>query len=277
MHDEPSFEQQPPQLRRCASCGSPLDEAARHCSSCGAPTDYAAPEVNIEGWIRAGWDLFVKNPAAAILIPLVMMAPAALLGALLGIFGGLSFAAIFGGLGMRSHASWAMIAAAAGVFGLLYLALALIMPALTAGIYACFLAGIRTGRLTAAHLGDGFRNWWACTWVVWVLDLAALICMPFVLILVGIPAIVGVVSLMWLSVLHIVDKGRGGAEALSFAWNVMRGRLWMMLLFTFLAFLLQSLGAIALYVGMLVTTPIMLGGLAAGYNALSKQEGPPAP
>ena len=205
MHDEPSFEQQPPldpargdsacpeqgrreraegppELRRCAACGSPVDEAARHCSSCGAPTDYAAPEVNIEGWIRAGWDLFVKNPAAAILIPLVMMAPAALLGALLGIFGGLSFAAIFGGLGMRSHASWAMIATAAGVFGLLYLALALIMPALTAGIYACFLAGIRTGRLTAAHLGDGFRNWWACTWVTWVLNLVALICMPFAMI-----------------------------------------------------------------------------------------------
>jgi hypothetical protein len=274
MHDQPSFEQQPPQLRRCAACGSPVDEAARHCSSCGAPTDYAAPDVNIEGWIRAGWDLFVKNPAAAILIPLVMMAPAALLG----IFGYLSFlAAIFGGLGMRSHANWAVIAAAGSIFGLLYLALALIMPALSAGIYACFLAGIRTGRLTAAHLGEGFRNWWACTWVVWVLVLAELICLPFVLILVGIPAIVGVVSLMWLSLLRIGDKGRGGAEALSFAWNVMRGRLWMMLLFTFLAFLLQSLGAIALCVGMLVTTPIMLGALAAGYNALSKQEGPPAP
>jgi len=274
MHDQPSFEQQPPQLRRCAACGSPLDEAARHCSSCGAPTDYAAPDVNIEGWIRAGWDLFVKNPAAAILIPLVAMAPAALLG----IFGYLAIiAAVIAGAAGRGDVNWAAIAAGAGVFGLLYLALALIMPALTAGIYACFLAGIRTGRLTAAHLGDGFRNWWACTWVVWVLGLAELICVPFVLILVGIPAIVGVVSLMWLSPLRIVDKGRGGAEALSFAWNVMRGRLWMMLLFTFLAFLLQALGAIALYVGMLVTTPIMLGALAAGYNALSKKEGTPAP
>ena len=76
MQGEPGSEQPSAQGRQCASCGAPLDESFRHCPSCGQPAAQAVPEVDIAGWVRAGWNLFVNNIGLAIGIPLVLIVPA---------------------------------------------------------------------------------------------------------------------------------------------------------------------------------------------------------
>ncbi|MBE9566701.1 MAG: hypothetical protein IMF16_08120, partial [Proteobacteria bacterium] len=156
------------------------------------------------------------------------------------------------------------------MLGVMLLALAVVMPALQGGVYACFLEGMRTGKLSVGNIWAGFRNWWSCTWVNWVLVTAIFLCLPFVFLLVGIPAILAVQSLMWLSLFRIVDKGQGGVEALSFSWGIMRARPWMMLVYTCLVFVLMNSGAMFMYLGALVTTPIAIGVLAAAYESLSR-------
>ena len=262
---------QPPQADRQAAQAPALptdgEPGARHCAACGGSAAPAPVRVDIDGWVRASWNLFVENPAAAILIPLVMLVPAIVVG-VAGFLGGLLMVAVVGG----DRAQPLMASIVVIFFGLVYLALALVVPALSAGIYACFRDGIRTRKLTAARLFDGFRssaNWWACTWVTGALGLAMAVCTPFVLVLVGIPALFAVSSLLWLSLLRILDRGQGGSEALSFAWNAMRGRLWMMLGFTFLMMVLQNIGVLAFGVGLLVTTPLAFGAYAAGYEAIA--------
>jgi len=228
----------------------------------------AKPEVDIGGWVKAGWDLFAKNIGPAIGIPLVVVVPA--IGSVLAGYFGFIILALLSDQHKRGGALIATEVIGV-VFGIGLLILALAMPALEAGTYACFLGGIRTGKLTAANLGAGFRQWWACTWVTWVMGLATLLCLPLVIILVGLPLLCGVHSLRWLALFRIVDQGRGGMEALAFAWNAMRGRLWMMLLFTFLMVILMAAGASAMYFGVLVTAPIGVAALAAGYEAMSKR------
>ncbi|HUT73565.1 MAG TPA: hypothetical protein VM221_01870 [Armatimonadota bacterium] len=236
--------------------------------SCGRALDYAPPDVDVGGWVKRGWDVFVNNIGPSIAIPLVMLVPLIGLGILVyvGIIGAVITADAVGARGEKIA-----LAAMGSLFGLLGLFVAFLMPALLGGIYACFLAGARTGKVTAAHLGDGFRQWWACTWVCWVLGAASLVALPFTLVLIGLPVLYGIQSLLWLALMRIVDTRRGGMDALDFAWNAMRGRLWMMLLFTFLMTTLMNAGVSAMYLGALVTTPIATAALAAGYDALSRK------
>jgi len=149
-------------------------------------------------------------------------------------------------------------------------------PSVQGGVYACFLQGIRTGELKMDQLWAGFRRWWACTWVSWVLGGAAVICLPLVFLLIGIPLLFGLLTLHWLALFHIVDKGEGGIAALSFAVRVLRGRLWFMLVCTLIAFAVMSAGVAGIYLGVLVTAPIADAALAASYDSLSReQEGAP--
>ncbi len=260
------------QGRRCAYCGSPVDESARYCPACGRLPHQPAADVDIARWMKRGWEMFVSNIGPAIAIPLVMLGPLLAL-AIIGYFGfiGAAFAA---SAFEHTHARAGAIVAAvmAGIGGLIVLSLLLVLPALSAGIYACFLDAVRGGRLTAARLGAGFRSWWACTWVSWALGAGMVACLPFMVILVGMPVFYGLLSLWWLSLLRIVDQQRGGLEALDFAWQTMRGRMWMMLLFTFLMFTLMNAGMAAMYLGMLVTTPIAMAALTAAYDDLSARK-----
>jgi len=268
----PDAERQPTAAGRCASCGAALDASFRHCPSCGHPAAQAALDVDIAGWVKAGWNLFVNNIGLAIAIPLVLIAPVVAVG----IFGYAGFIALCFLGEAESRAATVGLIVLGAALGLVFLVLGLLAPALQAGIYACFLDGIRTGRLRATNLTAGFRQWWACTWVFWLLTAASSVCMPFVLILIGIPALYAVTALLWLSLFHIVDRRQGGVEALSFAWEAMRGRFWMVLLFTFLMHTLKNAGASAMYVGMLITVPICVAALAAGYHAMSGRQEPPA-
>jgi len=233
------------------------------------------PEVDIAGWIKAGWELFVGNIGMAIVLPLLVMGAGLALGLIA--YGALVVGVITGA--SEGHGfNWLPFSMMAGVSGFGCLALALVMPALGAAVLACFLDGIRTGKLSTARLDTGWRNWWACTWVVWVMGAMTLACLAFAAILVGLPALVAVATLSWLALFRIVDRGQGGNEAMSFAWNALRGRLWMMLLFTFLIGLLRSAGVVMLGVGVLITTPIAMGALAAAYNALAMpREAPLSP
>lgn len=267
MQENPEAEQHGTGERRCSFCGSAASESARYCPACGRALDHAPPDVDIAGWVQTGWNAFVKNIGPAIAIPLVVLVPVIAL-AIVGYFGffGMAIAAQeFGG----TRGGMIALGVMGAVFGLMGLFFVFLMPALQAGIYACFLQGVRSGEVTAARLGDGFRNWWACTWVSWVLGAATVACVPFMLVIVGIPVFFGIKSLLWLSLLRIVDKRQGGMEALDFAWNAMRGRLWMMLLFTFLMLVLTMAGNAAMYIGVLVTTPIAVASLAAAYSDLS--------
>jgi hypothetical protein len=161
---------------------------------------------------------------------------------------------------------------------MVFLVWAVAVPALQGGVYACFLHGIRTGELKMDRLWAGFRRWWACTWVSWVLGVAILICLPLMFVLIGIPLALGLLTLHWLALFRIVDKGEGGMAALSFAVHVLRRRLWFMLVCTLIASAVMSAGVAGIYLGVLVTAPIADAALAASYDSLSReQEGAPGP
>lgn len=269
MAGEPDSEQ-PVAGRYCPACGALAQELARYCASCGQTLAAAVPEVDVGGWIQAGWRVFISNLSLAIAIPLVVVIP--MMGLfVLGYFGVIVMAVLSDP--EAGTPPILPIVAGAGL-GLVAFILALAMPALQAGVCACFLQGVRTGKVTADSLWDGFHHWWACTWVSWALGIAMTVCLPFTFILVGIPGLVALQSLGWLSLFRIVDTGEGGMDALSFAWQVLRGRLWMVLLSTFLIGVLMSAGAMGMYIGVVVTVPIGTAALAAGYDSLRKKHDP---
>ena len=249
----------------CPSCSVGPAAAAPCCPDCGRPWAAAAPEADITRWMKAGWALFLRDIPMAIGISLLAVVPivAFVIFAYFGMFGVLILA------DSKGDAPQVLAILLGAVLGLMAMALALVMPAIQAGVYACFLEGIRTGKLSAGNIWAGFRNWWSCTWVNWVLVPAIFLCLPFVFLLVGIPAILAVQSLLWLSLFRIVDKGQGGIEALSFSWGIMRARPWMMLVYTCLVFVLMNSGMMFMYLGALVTVPIAIGVLAAAYESLS--------
>ena len=254
--------------RRCPSCGVPALESARYCTGCGRPFADTAPAADIGGWIQAGWKLFVGNIPTAIGIPLVTIIPTMFF-FVLGYFGMVGLVILSGEESAPPRIASIVLAAIMGTGAML---LALTMPALQGGVYACFLDGIRTGKLRADRFWTGFRHWWACTWVVWSVFAAMVLCLPFTLILIGIPVLLCLSTLAWIALFRIVDKGKGGMEAISFACEVMRGRLWMLVLYTFLVSLLKGAGVWAMYLGVVVTVPIGVAALAAGYDSLSKKQ-----
>jgi hypothetical protein len=262
---------QAPLPARCPSCGTAVDAAARYCRSCGRATQYAPPDVDIAGWIKAGWNLFANNIGEAVAIPLIVIAPMIVF-----FVGGYIGFIILVALGSAHRGAAPLMAMVVfgGLTGLVALAFALVLPALWAGVLACFLDGIRTGKLTSVHLGVGFRHWWACTWVTWLLKLAGLMCLPLVLIVVGLPLLFLVSTVSWLALFRIVDRGCGGLEALDFAVAALRGHMWMVLLFTFIAWALGQAGLMGMYLGAVITAPIAIAALAAGYEALRGKTAP---
>ena len=258
----------------CPSCGAASSESARYCPCCGRALSESAGDIDIGKWIGAGWAVFLRDIPVAIAIPLIVVIP------VVGFFA-LSYFGFFAVAILTEEAPGVprLVPIALGaILGTIALFLALAVPALRGGIYACFLQGTRTGKLTADSLGMGFRRWWACTWVTWLLGGASVLCLPLMFILIGFPLLLGLSTLQWLSLFHIVDKGRGGMEALSFAWGCLRGRMWIMLLYTLLMLALMSAGVAAMYFGVLVTVPIADAALAASYDSLSKEQEPaPAP
>ena len=264
---DPESELQPV-AAQCPSCGNALEPSAQSCPACGAPVGHQPPAVDVGSWVRVGWGTFADNIAPAVAIPLVVIVP---------------FVALF----LVAYIGFIIIAMLAGpgenpttalefggiFFGTIIVIFALVMPALTAGIYACFLEGVRTGKVTASNLGVGFRKWWACTWVTWVLNLVMLVCMPFAVILIGIPLVLGFATLQWLALLRIVDRRCGGIEALAFAWDTMTGRMWPMIAFTLLIATIKLIGAVGGYlIGLAVAAPIIFAALAAAYDDLSRKQ-----
>jgi len=258
----------------CPSCGAASSESARYCPSCGRALVGSAGDIDIGKWVSAGWALFLTDIPVAIALPLIVVIP--VVGFfVLGYFGFVALAI----LTEEAPGVPRLVPIALGaILGAIALCLALAVPALQGGIYACFLQGIRARKLTADNLWTGFRRWWACTWVTWLLGGVSVLCLPLIFILIGFPLLLGLHTLQWLSLFHIVDKGKGGMEALSFAWGCLRGRMWIVLVYTLLMLTLMNAGVAAMYVGLLVTIPIADAALAAGYDSLSKEQEPaPAP
>jgi hypothetical protein len=257
----------PPGEQHCSGCGAAVNPLASYCSSCGRPLGIVPPEVDIGGWVQTGWRLFTGNVATAIGLCLLLVVPVFMTLGLL-YFGGFGLV-FFSTPGPEVPKTGLVVVAS--VMGTGVLLLVLLLPAMRAGIMACFLDGMRTGKLTTGKLWVGFRHWWACTWVSWLLGLALLISLPFNLILIGIPISLGINTLLWLALFHIGEQERGGGEALAFAWNALRGRFWPMILSTLLVGLMMGAGAMAMYFGVIVTVPLGLASFAAGYDALSRQ------
>ncbi len=160
-----------------------------------------------------------------------------------------------------------------GVFGLLF---GLFMPALRAGVFACFREGLRSGRMTAQPLWSGFRQWWACTWVCWAAFLAVLLSLPFCFLLVGFLLIPAIGLLAWLALFRITDKNLGGIEAITFAWRALQGRFWMMLVYSLLVSALMGAGVMGMYIGLFFSVPFGIACYAVAYEALRRKvEGAP--
>jgi len=265
-----SGSQQPTAGGACPSCGVGQAASVPCCPHCGRPWAAAAPEADITRWAKAGWALFLSNIPMAIGLALLAVVPgiAFFVFAYFGMFGVAILA------DSRGNAPTVLAILLVAILGLMLLALALAMPALKAGVYACFLQGIRTGKLSADNIWDGFRNWWSCTWVSWALGAATLLCLPLMFVLVGIPIALAIQSLLWLSLFRIVDEKRGGIEALSFAWGVLRKRGWMLLVYTFAVFVVMSFGGMTMYLGAVVTAPIGIAVLAAAYESLRREQEP---
>jgi hypothetical protein len=233
------------------------------------PYDDRQRPVNPLSWFESGRQLFLRNPLPAIALPFAVVGPLVLLGA----------AALAGTLAIELLADRVtgrlneLLTAAAleGYLGVLAVLFIAVMPALLAGVFACFLQGVRTGRLTADRLLDGFRSWWACTWVVWLLESAVGLSIPLIVVLIGAPCIYALHTLIWLALFRIVDKRQGGGQAILFAWRVMQERWLMLTFFTFVMMTVVMAGTLVL-IGMILITPIATAALAAGYDALSQNE-----
>jgi hypothetical protein len=263
---------------RCAFCGAPVEISARYCSACGRSLATAPRDVHIRGWLKAGWMLFATNPVAGVSIPLVATVPLLALGSASNLL-----SSAFGKAWWVALPLWAQIAYSV-----------LVMPAVAAGVARCFLDGIRTGDIRVGHLGAGFRNWWPCTWIA-LLPTAAL---NLGGLIVGPPLFVLALAFVWLGEFRVVDQRCSGVEALRFAWEAIRNRVWKMVLFTlvtcavagaglFLDLVLSLVPAYSgaggsvervtsrpiTYVAALVTLPVAFGALAAGYEALRKRVG----
>jgi hypothetical protein len=300
--DQPEAEQPGVERRCCPSCASPLDESARYCPMGGRPVAPPTVSVDIRRWVKSGVVLCLRNPLSALSIAVVIIALVVVP----------VLAMLVPGLLLRQsvprgdlYTIWQDAVRWAYFF-----IVVLVVPAVGAGACACFLAGIRTGALTAYRLGVGFRNWWACTWVLWVIRMACL--MPGWLIWwasdsSSMAAISGAISMLlqlagftviWPAEFRIVDRQCGGWDALEFAFTFLRGRFWKMLLFTFLMGLLVYAGLLAywalswipapaaivggsygfpwmIYLVALVALPVALAAFAAGYDALTKRESAP--
>jgi hypothetical protein len=268
MSDEASGPGEQWAVRRCPSCGAVSDGSLPHCPACGQTLAAAEGTPDIGKWVSAGWALFLRDIPIAVAIPLIVIVPTI----------GFLAAGYFGMIAMaivsehESSLPGRMPVILGVLAGTMVLTWGLAVPALQAGAYSCFLHGIRTGRLTADSLWAGFRRWWACTWVSCLLGGAAVLCLPFVFVLVGIPLLFGLFTLHWLSLFRIVDKGRGGVEALSFGCRVLSRRPWAMLVYSLLVFALMNAGVMGAYIGVFVSVPIGYGILAASYDSLSKEQ-----
>ena len=254
----------------CPSCGAASSESARYCPACGRALVGRPGDIDIGKWISAGWAVFLRDIPFAIAIPLIVVIP--VIGLLVLYYFALFAVTI---LGEEAHGVPPLVPIAVGaMLGAIALCLALAVPALQGGIYACFLQGIRARTLTGDRLWAGFRHWWACTWVTWLLGGASVLCLPLMFILIGFPLLICLLTLHWLSLFHIVDRRSGGIEALLFACRALGRHLWLMLLYTLLMFTLMNAGVAAMYFGVLVTVPIADAALAAAYDSLSKEQEP---
>lgn len=268
--EETTSPEQPYAVRHCPSCGAVSDGSPHSCPSCGHMSVAGDGAFDIGKWVSAGWALFLRDIAMSVAILLVVIAPIVCL-------------CVVGYLGVivmaipgepQSGVPRVVSTVMGAVLGAVVLIAGLVVPALQAGVSSCFLNGIRTGRLKADSLWAGFRHWWACTWVCGLLTGGTILCLPLGFLLVGIPLLLGLNTLYWISLFRIVDKGRGGMEALSFAYRVLRRRLWSMLVYSLLVFSLMTVGVMAMYIGVLISVPLGYGILAASYDSLSKEQEP---
>lgn len=101
-----------------------------------------------------------------------------------------------------------------------------------------------------------------------------------VIVLVGfvlliIPGIIFAIRLQFYGYL-IIDKGAGPVEALSRSWAVTKGVAFELFVFGILAALINLAGALAFFVGLFASVPIVLLAYAYVYRALLKEESVPA-
>jgi hypothetical protein len=223
-------------------------------------------------FLERGRQLFSHNLTRAMAIPLAAIGPLAAFGALA--FAGPAVLLPTAEKALGHPPELVVGAIIEGYFGIVSITFILLMPALIAGVAACFLGGIRSGSLTADRLGDGFRNWWSCTWVVWLLECGTAVSMPLVAILIGVPGVYGLQALIWLALFRIVDRQQGGVEALAFAWRVMRSNWLMLTVSTFVMITLVAAGVLVV-VGIATIVPVIAGALAAAYDDLSTRDQAP--
>ncbi len=252
-------------VNRCPSCGAVSDGSLTTCLSCGrALAGGEGGSLDIAKWVSSGWGLFLRDIPMAVAIPLIVTVPVI----------ALLVASYFGSIVMiilsESKGPNVVPLVSGIVIGTMILLSGLALPALQAGVSACFLHGIREGKLNAVHIWAGFRHWWACTWVGSLTTAAVILSIPLLFILIGFPLLLGACTLYWLTLFRIVDKGRGGIEALSFAFRVVGSRMWPMLVYSLLVMTLMSAGMMAMYIGVLISVPIGYAILAASYDSLSK-------
>jgi len=238
--------------------------AARHQPEYAPPLPTVASRtVSVHAALMEALRLFDEGPGPAVFIGLVAILAALATALPAPIISAFSYPSSTSGTevidlaGLEVPVAFLMLASAAAAYSFLG-------APLLAGVYASAIRSARQGRTTCAGLFSGFTQY-PSAFVLGALT-GAVTGAPVVIPVFGwiIPLLTG--PFMWAALSALADRRRGPLDALSVAATLVSGRLLPLLLLNLAAGLIGAVGGCALWLGLLVTVPLMVLMLGVGYS-----------
>lgn len=94
------------------------------------------------------------------------------------------------------------------------------------------------------------------------------LCVIAGLILLIVPGVIAAVRLQYGYYL-VIEKGMGPVDALKTCWNMTKGETWNLFLYTLVVIVMNIIGALLFFVGLIITAPISLISIGYVYKKLS--------
>jgi len=213
------------------------------------------PTVRWGEWIGEGWQMFAEQWQAWVvhilvfgLIMLIPMVP----------FYMLVFAA---GILRPQEDNPTLPLAIVGIYPIVFLLILLISAYLMSGAYRSAFKQLRGERIQLRDLFSGGDCWGRVLGALLLITILTGIGMMLCII----PGFI-VAGLFFFTIPLIVERNLGVTDAMRASYEVTRQNLLMFTLFAFVLSLLASLGALACYVGLLVTYPLYFTVMAVAYR-----------